>query len=72
MDDSDAVGRPEAQPPSGKRWLTPRRIVAAAALVFLLVRLRRQLRMLRDAFRYRRRLKLALTVLVLLRQFRRS
>ena len=72
MDDSDAVGRPEAQLPSRKRLLTPRRVVAAAALVFLLVRHRRQLRLVRDAFRHRRRLKLALTVLVLLRQFRRS
>jgi hypothetical protein len=52
--------------------LTPRRIAAVIALALLAVSLRRQLRFARDVFRHRRRLKLAFTVLVLLRQLRKS
>jgi hypothetical protein len=52
--------------------LTPRRIAAVIALALLAVSLRRHLRFARDVFRHRRRLKLAFTVLVLLRQLRKS
>jgi hypothetical protein len=51
--------------------LTPRRIAAVVAVALLVVRLRRHLRFARDVFRHRRRLKLAFTVLVLLRQLRK-
>ena len=52
--------------------LTPRRIAAVVALVLLVFSLRRHLRFARDVVRHRRRLKLAFTVLVLLRQLRKS
>jgi hypothetical protein len=64
-------GTPE-QASSHRHVLTPRRIAAALALVLLAMRLRRHLRFVRDVFRHRRRLKLAFTVLVLLRQLRKS
>jgi hypothetical protein len=51
--------------------LTPRRIAAVIALAVLAVSLRRHLRFARDVFRHRRRLKLAFTVLVILRQLRK-
>lgn len=52
--------------------LTPRRIAAVIGLVVLAVSLRRHLRFARDVFRHRRRLKLAFTLLVFLRQLRKS
>jgi hypothetical protein len=52
--------------------LTTRRVAAVVALVLLAVSLRRNLRFARDVFKHRRRLKLAFTVLVLLRQLRKS
>ena len=71
----DAVP-PERRPPEQQRSrghvLTPRRIAAAIALALLAVSLRRHLRFARDVFRHRRRLKLAFTVLVLLRQLRKT
>ena len=71
----DAVP-PERRPPEQQRSrghvLTPRRIAAVIALALLAVRLRRHLRFARDVFRHRRRLKLAFTVLVLLRQLRKT
>ena len=72
MDDADAAKR---RPPEQQRRghvMTPRRIAAVIALALLAVRLRRHLRFARDVFRYRRRLKLAFTVLMLLRQLRKS
>jgi hypothetical protein len=63
--------RPEQQRPRD-HVLTPRRIAAFMALVLLAVSLRRHLRFARDVFRNRRRLKLAFTVLVLLRRLRKS
>jgi hypothetical protein len=64
------------RPPENRRprhrVLTPRRIAAVAAMALLAVSLRRHLRFARDVFRHRRRLKLAFTVLVLLRQLRKS
>ena len=72
MDDATpAEHLPEPQRSRGHA-LTPRRIAAVVALAVLVVSLRRQLRFARDVFRYRRRLKLAFTVLVLLRQLRKS
>jgi hypothetical protein len=73
MDDADATKRrpPEQQRRHG-HVLTPRRIAAVIALALLAVSLRRQLRFARDVFRHRRRLKLAFTVLVLLRQLRKT
>jgi len=73
MDDAVPAKRP---PPELQRLrghvLTPRRIAAVIALALLAVSLRRHLRFARDVFRHRRRLKLAFTVLVLLRQLRKS
>ena len=66
---------PAARPPElqkSRHVLTPRRVGAVIALALLAVKLRRQLRFARDVFRHRRRLKLAFTVLVLLRQLRKS
>jgi hypothetical protein len=60
------------QPNSREHVLTPRRIAAIIALVLLAVRLRRHLRFAREVVRHRRRLKLAFTVLVLLRQLRKT
>jgi hypothetical protein len=62
---------PEQQRPR-RRVLTPRRVAAVVAFALLAVSLRRQLRFARDVFRHRRRLKLAFTVLVLLRQLRKT
>ena len=62
----------EEQPPRRGHVLTPRRIAAVIALAVLAVTLGRRLRFARDVFRHRRRLKLAFTVLVLLRQLRKS
>jgi len=71
MDDAGpAMRRPPEQKSHG-RVLSPRRIAAVVALALLVVSLRRHLRFARDVFRHRRRLKLAFTVLVLLRQLRR-
>ena len=67
---------PQHLPPQRQRSrghvLTPSRIAAVIALAALLVILRRPLRFARDVFRHRRRLKLVFTVLVFLRQLRRS
>ena len=72
MDDATPAERlPEPQRSRGHA-LTPRRIAAVIALAVVVVSLRRQLRFARDVFRHRRRLKLAFTVLVLLRQLRKS
>jgi hypothetical protein len=69
----DAV--PARVPPEQRRplahVLTPRRIAAVIAVVLLAFRLRRHLRFAHDVWRHRRRLKLAFTVLVLLRQLRK-
>ncbi len=72
MDDAVPAERPPEQQRSRRRVLTPRRVAAVIALVLLAVSLRRHLRFARDVFRHRRRLKLAFTVLVLLRQLRKS
>ena len=73
MDDFEAANRSAPEQELRRApVLTPRRIAAVVALVLLAVRLRRHLRFARDVFRHRRRLKLAFTVLVLLRQLRKS
>ena len=73
MDDAvPETQRTPAHPSRRRRILTPRRIAAVIALALLAVSLRRQLRFVRDVFRHRRRLKLAFTVLVLLRQLRKT
>jgi hypothetical protein len=64
--------RTSEQPSRRGSVLTPRRIAGLVALVLLVVSLRRHIRFARDVFRHRRRLKLAFTVLVLLRQLRKS
>ena len=72
MDADPAMRRAtERQRPRG-HVLTPGRIAAVIALALLAVSLRRHLRFARDVFRHRRRLKLAFTVLVLLRQLRKT
>jgi len=71
----DAVLEPQRTPEQPSRRghvLTPWRIAAVIALALLAVSLRRHLRFARDVFRHRRRLKLAFTVLALLRQLRKS
>jgi hypothetical protein len=72
MDDAGPTTRPPEQRRPLAHVLTPRRIAAVVALVLLAFRLRRHLRFARDVLRHRRRLKLAFTVLVLLRQLRKS
>ena len=64
--------RPASTPRRIAAVLTFRRVAAVVAVVFLTVRLRRHLRYARLAIRHRRRLKLALTVLVFLRQVRQG
>jgi len=71
MDDAVRAERPPESQRSRGRVLTPRRVAAVVALALVAVSLRRQFRFARDVFRNRRRLKLAFTVLVLLRQLRR-
>jgi hypothetical protein len=71
MDRAVPAERPAKQRSRG-HVLTPRRVAAVIALALLAVSLRRHLRVARDLFRHRRRLKLAFTVLVLLRQLRKS
>ena len=61
----------EEQPPRRGHVLTPRRI-AVIALAVLAVTLGRRLRFARNVFRHRRRLKLAFTVLMLLRHLRKA
>lgn len=73
MDDADPAKRgPPEQQGAREHVLTPRRIAAVIALALLALSLRRHFRFARDVFRHRRRLKLAFTVLVLLRQLRKS
>ena len=73
MDDAVLETQPTPEQPSRHgHVLTPRRIAAVIALALLAVRLRRHLRFARDVFRHRRRLKLAFTVLVLLRRLRKA
>ena len=73
MDNAVLETQPTPEQPSSRgHVLTPRSIVAVIALALLAVSLRRHLRFARDVFRHRRRLKLAFTVLVLLRQLRRT
>ena len=67
-----AKRRPPEQQKARAHVLTPRRIAAVIALALLAVSLRRHLRFARDVFRHRRRLKLAFTVLVLLRHLRKT
>jgi hypothetical protein len=72
MDDARLEPRRTPEQPSRRgHVLTPRRVAAVVALALLAVSLRRHLRFARDVFRHRRRLKLAFTVLVLLRQLRK-
>ena len=63
---------PQQQHSPRAQVLTPRRIAAVIGVVVLAVSLRRHLRFARDVFRHRRRLKLAFTLLVFLRQLRKS
>jgi len=72
MDDASIEERPPEQPSRRAHALTPRRIAAALALVLLAVGLRRHFRFARDVFRHRRRLKLAFSVLLVLRRLRKS
>ena len=73
MDDAvHETQRTSEQPRHRGHVLTPRRIAAVVALAVVAVSLRRHLRFARDVFRHRRRLKLAFTVLVLLRQLRKT
>jgi hypothetical protein len=67
----ETVVEPAEQPSRRRGIVTPRRIAAAVGLLVLVFSLRRHLRFLRDVVRHRRRLKLAFTLLVLLRQLRR-
>jgi hypothetical protein len=72
MNDAAPAERLPEQQRSRGNVLTPRRVAAVIALALLAVSLRRHLRVARDVVRHRRRLKLAFTVLVLLRQLRKS
>jgi hypothetical protein len=70
--DPAKLRRPPEQQRRRGHVLSPRRIAAVVALVLLAFSLRRHLRFAREVFRHRRRLKLAFTVLVLLRQLRKT
>ena len=72
MDDPVPAQRLPPQQRTRGHVVTPRRIAAVIALAVLAVSLRRPLRFVRDLLRHRRRLKLAFTLLVLLRQLRKS
>jgi hypothetical protein len=72
MDDAVPEKRPPEQRRARAHVLTPRRIAVVIALAVLVFGLRRHLRFARDVFRHRQRLKLAFTVLVFLRQLRKS
>jgi hypothetical protein len=72
MDDALLEQRTPEQPSRRRHVLTPRRLAAVVAFAVLAFSLRRHLRFARDVFRHRRRLKLAFTVLVLLRQLRKT
>jgi hypothetical protein len=72
MDVDQATRHPSGQRKARRHVLTPRRIGVVVALAVLAVSFRRHIRIARDVFRHRRRLKLAFTVLVLLRQLRKS
>ena len=62
----------QEQPPRRGNVPTPRRIAVVIALAVLAVTLGRRLRFARDVFRHRRRLRLAFTVLMLLRHLRKA
>jgi len=73
MDDAVFGTQPTPEQPTRRgHVLTPRRIAAVIALAVLAVTLRRHLRFARNVFRHRRQLKLALTVLMLLRHLRKA
>ena len=73
MDDAVFETQPTPEQPTRRgHVLTPRRIAAVIALAVLAVTLRRHLRFARNVFRHRRRLKLAFTVLMLLRHLRKA
>jgi hypothetical protein len=73
MDDDVLKTQPTRERPTHHgHVLTPRRIAAVIALAVLAVTLGRRLRFARDVFRHRRRLKLAFTVLMLLRHLRKA
>ncbi len=72
MGDAIIEERPPEQPSRRALVLTPRRIAAVLALVLLAVGLRRHFRFARNVFRHRRRLQLAFSVLLFLRQLRKT
>ena len=72
MSHSIAEPRPPQEPSRRRRVLTPRRVVALLAGVLLIVGIGRQLRRARDLWKHKRRLQLAFSVLVLLRQLRKE
>lgn len=65
-----AQPRPPEEASRTRRLLTPGRVVALVAGVLLVVSIRRLLSRVRGMLKYKRRLQLALSVLVLLRQLR--
>jgi len=72
MSDPILEARPAGPARRRRHVLTARRAAAFIALLVLAVSLRRQVRFARDLIRHRRRLRLAFSLLVLLRQMRRS
>ena len=67
----DAEERPPEQSSRRMPALTPRRVAAVMALLLVVVSIRRHLRFAREVFRHRRRLRLAFSLLLLLRQVRK-
>ena len=61
----------ERSPEQPSRRLTPRRIGSVIALALLAFRLRRHIRYTRNVYRYRRQLRLALSLLLFLHQRRK-
>jgi hypothetical protein len=70
--DPAKLRRPPEQQRRRGHALSPRRVAAVVAFALLAFGLRRHLRFAREVFRHRRRLKLAFTLLVFLRQLRKS
>jgi len=72
MSDPILEPRPAGTARTRGHVMTARRAAALIALLVLALSLRRHVRFVRDLVRHRRRLRLAFTLLVLLRQLRKS
>lgn len=72
MNEQIAKGPPPEERRNRRPRLTPGRLVALVAGLLLVIGIGRQLRRVPDLLRHKRRLQLAFSILVLLRQLRRE